>query len=133
MLIRDLITEFSFVEHLLRLFSLSPEALYRESLGKQRKYFSMCWLYGKEAHLYWVFHHVSFDKRVSKIRIEREILIRLKWKDKVLLLLQSDIPINHTHIKELVGNSDKKQAGSLKCEDMCHVHFSTLYFTVSFV
>lgn len=42
MLIRDLITEFSFVEHLLRLFSLSPEALYRESLGKQRKYFSMC-------------------------------------------------------------------------------------------
>lgn len=80
-----------------------------------------------------MFHHVRFDKRVSKIRLEIENLIRLQGKDKVLLLLQSDVPINHTHIKELVGNRDKMQAGSLKYEDMCHVYFSALYLTVSYV
>lgn len=52
-------------------------------------------------------HHVSFDKSVSKIRLETENLIRLQGKDKVLLLLQSDVPINQTHIKELVGNVTK--------------------------
>lgn len=78
-----------------------------------------------------MFHHVSFDKRVSKIRIEIRNLIRLQGEDKVLLLLQSDVPINHKHIKELVGNWVKKQAGSLKCEDMCHVEFSAMFSAIA--
>lgn len=44
---------------------------------------------------------LALTRKLAKIRIEGENLIRLQGKDEVLLLLQSAVPINHTHIKEL--------------------------------